>query len=462
MNTFSKTKLIATNGPSLDDYLKISIVDNQLKEKEDSIDQFLKLQQSGVNVIRFNMSHETIGNHKLRFDAYRRFSKTTKIPLGILIDTKGPEIRVGSIQTDNLELNTINKNDTVTLLTNKHDFVGNGSSFAVSDITKKYNLAIDVQQGDKILVDDGKLILKVISSNHENGVIETQSQTEKYTIKKNKRINLFNKKYSLPFLSEYDIETIKSAVEWDADFLALSFLSNVNELNEVKQIIKEKNPNSQIKIICKIESYEAIQNLESLVMNSDGIMVARGDLALEIGYELVPIIQDRILQLCNKHNKISIVATQMLDSLETKILPTRAEVTDCYYAVKSLADSTMLSSESAASVNPLNSVQVMKRITNFAESNLEIFSSFNFERSYYGSKLEKKLISKIEKLAIGEKQILLDGFLEEEIRLISSTLLNRSFFINPNNYPNITKFTLYKNLNFINEEQTENIYVIKK
>lgn len=458
---FSKTKLIVTNGPSLDDYLQISIKNNEIQIDENSINKFLELQKSGVNVIRFNMSHETMQNHKMRYDVYRKFSSETKIPMGILIDTKGPEIRVGSIQNENPDLNIINKDDNVKLITNQFDFIGNGSTFSVSDITKKYNLALDVQQGDEIFIDDGKLILKVINSDHNIGIIETQSKSDEYIIKKNKRINLLNKKYSLPFLSDYDIETIKNAVQWDADFLALSFISNLKELNEVKKIIKEINPNSKIKIICKIESYEAIENLEELVINSDGIMVARGDLALEIGYELVPNIQDKILYLCNAYNKISIVATQMLDSLETKIFPTRAEVTDCYYAVKSLADSTMLSSESAAGINPLNAINVMKKITNYTENNLPIFESYNFDRRYFETKLEKKIISRVQKLSIGEKNILLENFSEEELRIISITLLDKSFFINPINYPNATKFTLYKNLNFLNEEQIENIYVIK-
>lgn len=457
---FSKTKLIATYGPSLDKFFNLNLETKNLDISNELENSFKEFCDSGVNVIRFNLSHDTIENHHYRFELFRKLSKLTNKNLGILIDTKGPEIRVGKIQNTNLQENIINKDQVVKIHCQNSKFIGNGLEFCISDYSEKYNFSNDVNIGDEILIDDGKLILKV--STIQDNIIEAISLTNTYTITRNKRVNLFNKKYSLPFLSEYDIETIRNAVLWGADFIALSFIGNLKELNEVKKIIHEIDPNSKLKIIYKIESFEATTNLEELVVNSDGIMVARGDLALEIGYENVPYWQDKILELCNKYNKIGIVATQMLDSLENKILPTRAEVTDCYYAVKSLADSTMLSSESASSFDPINSIKVMKNITNKAESSLSIVNDYNFLSSLFQTKEQQKLIKKIMNHSLGNDNILLEGFNENEIRFISSTILNKNFFIISDDFSFNSKLTLYKNLNIISLDELNNFVKITK
>ena len=310
------------------------------------------------------------------------------------------------------------------------------------------------------MIDDGKLVLKVKSISKDKNEITTVSLTNNYLITSNKRVNLFNKKYSLPFLSDYDIVTIQWAAKQNVDYLALSFISNIDELRSVLKIINEVNTESDIKIICKIETPEAVTNLSSLVENTDGIMVARGDLSLEIGYEKVPFIQDEIINLCNKYNKISIVATQMLDSLETKMLPTRAEVTDCYYATKSCSDATMLSSESAAGLNPINAIEVMKKITNYAE--FKFSHEINFSALYFQTKLIKRIIKKINNKTLENPNILLKGFSEIEIRQISNILLNKHFYLDPQEFQKPSKFTLYKNINFITKNTPNNLYLLTK
>lgn len=455
---YPKTKLVATVGPSIDKFFGFDFTSDPTKPSPEIIEKFKEFVSSGVTVVRFNMSHGSFESHLFRFKQFRTLNALTNNYIGIMIDTKGPEIRVGNIQEDNVKENIINLNDTVVIKTKEPSLVGNGKSFFVSDVEKKYNLANDLSVGDRILIEDGKLILVVKENNPDKGEIITTSLTDKYTIKTNKRLNLFNKKYSLPFLSEYDEETIKFAVENDADFIALSFISNLEQVNDVKQIIKKTNPNSKLKLICKIENPEGIEKIKELVQNTDGIMVARGDLALEIGYEKVPHNQDLILKLCNKYNKISIVATQMLDSLETKVLPTRAEVTDCYYAVKLNADSTMLSGESASGDDPINAIRVMKQITNEAEKTVYLSDDESCACSCgcgCGCNENESLVQKIINATKANNNILLTSFSESEIVAISSEVTNKNFFVLADEHPFATKYSLYKNLTVVKKPNSD-------
>lgn len=447
MLNFKKTKLICTYGPALEKFLMLDLSDKEINLSSQTKANFSTLCNSGCNVIRFNMSHDEMKNHELRFNYFRQLSNETNSNLGLLIDTKGPEIRLGKIDLKN---NLVKKDDVLLLNTLDYDILGNNKQIAVTDITHTYNLANDLIVGDKILIDDGKLILKVLTIDTKAGIIKTVSLTDQYCLLPNKRINLFNKRYSLPFLSDYDVSTIKNAVLWKADFLALSFISNLKQLTEVKKIINQTDPNSKIKIICKIETPEALDNIHELINNSDGIMVARGDLSLEIGYEHVPLAQDKILELCQQQNKISIIATQMLDSLQNAILPTRAEVTDCYYAVKSGVDSTMLSGESASSLDPINAIQVMNKIVTNTEKNLLEQNCFS-NNYYFLDKNLKKVIKKIFYNSSGFKNVLLKKFSEQELRVISNSILEKNFFIIGSDYDQSTTFTLYKNLFIIKD-----------
>lgn len=361
----TRTKKIITFGPSMDLYLGWK---ENFSVNNDVLEKYSKFINNGVDCIRFNMSHDLIDNHEKRFNSLRKLNDLNSKKVSILIDTKGPEIRVGKIQESNKESNLIFKNQEVIIKTNDPNFIGNGKQFSVTDSTKTYDLSIDLNLGDLIYVADGKLVLQVTKIDKDNNLIYTISKTDKFEISSSKRINLVNKKYHLPFISEYDVLTIQKAVIWKADFLALSFLSNIDQLNEVKKIILETDKNSNIKIIAKIENFEALENIDLLINECDGIMVARGDLALEIGFEKVPYYEDIIVKKCLQKSKISIIATQVLDSLEKSLIPTRAESYDCYNVVKLSANAVMLSGETASGNNPLNSVIQMNKIIEFAET----------------------------------------------------------------------------------------------
>lgn len=451
-NLSSKTKLIATFGPSLDKLMGIDINNIDSINKTKLFKEYENLVNAGLDVFRFNMSHDKIINHETRFNLLRECNNQFNKKVGILIDTKGPEIRVQQIQNDDLDKNNIFENDEVTILCNEANFCGDGKVFAVSDSTHTYHLSDDVQIDDEIMIDDGKLILKVTNVDKNKKTITTTSLSNAYQIKTYKRINLFNKKYSLPFLSEYDIETITKVVKWDADFLALSFVSNLKQIDDVKKIINSINPNSKIKIIAKIETYEALQNLEEIIINTNGAMVARGDLALEIGWYKTTYYQDKIVELCNKYNKISIVATQMLDSLEKQIIPTRAEVTDCYYATKSLVDSTMLSGESASGIDPINAIKAMKKICEFCFEKNTMKIKLNFIDSIYLKIISYKIYN--------HKNIVLRNFDENEIRIITKKLVNNNFFIETKNN-DFTKLVLYGNLTIVNN-MTGDYFILDK
>ena len=445
MINLTKTKLVATLGPATDKLLNWDAKNQVVLNQELAQKNYEDLVESGVDVFRFNMSHENFETHKFRFDELRKFNKNSIKQTGILIDTKGPEIRVCDIQTDNLDLNKIYKNDVVILESQNPNLVGNGHRFAISDVTKTYNMAQDLKVDQIIYLDDGKLLLQVTKLDVAKGIITTKALSDNYSIVKNKRINLMNTKYSIPFLSEFDKQTIIKAVEWDADFLALSFVSNKEQLIEVNSIIEETNPNSKIKVISKIETSESLENIEDIIEYSDGVMIARGDLALEIGFEKVPYWEEKILELCHYANKISIVATQMLDSLEKNFIPTRAETMDCYYAAKMLASSTMLSGESASGHNPINAVRMMKKITDEAEKmNQDSLTSiydyvFDFE--------DFKFLDTILDLDLEDQVIVLENFDDEEVSLIGSLNFMSKFVILNSNR---TDKTLYRNINVLN------------
>lgn len=361
----TRTKKIITFGPSMDLYLGWK---DNFSVNNDVLEKYSKFINNGVDCIRFNMSHDLIDNHEKRFNSLRKLNDLSSKKVSILIDTKGPEIRVGKIQESNKASNLIFKNQEVIIKTNDPNFIGDGKQFSVTDSTKTYDLSIDLNLGDLIYVADGKLVLQVTKIDKDSNLIYTISKTDKFEISSSKRINLVNKKYHLPFISEYDVLTIQKAVIWKADFLALSFLSNIDQLNDVKKIISETDKNSNIKIIAKIENFESLENIDLLINECDGIMVARGDLALEIGFEKVPYYEDIIVKKCLEKSKISIIATQVLDSLEKSLIPTRAESYDCYNVVKLSANAVMLSGETASGNNPLNSVIQMNKIIEFAET----------------------------------------------------------------------------------------------
>ncbi|ACI59836.1 pyruvate kinase [Ureaplasma urealyticum] len=361
---FSKTRIIATVGPATTKSFSNWAEFNDLKNQNEAqqVNSHIKnLILNGVNIFRMNLSHGEQEIHIFRSQLIKEIAHDLKIKVEILFDTKGPEIRVCQMSEDNF----IAKDSEVIIHCQKQ-IIGKRNEFSVIDASKKYNMINDVKANDRILVDDGKLILVVKKIDSSKNIIYTIAKNN-HVLKTNKRLNLPDSNYSLPFLSKKDIDDINLAANLKIPYLALSFVSNVKQINEVKALLKDQSFTP--KLIAKIETQEAIDNLEEIIKNTNGVMVARGDLGLEVPFYKIPIYQNKIVELCHKYNKYCIIATQMLDSLERNLLPTRAEVTDVYYAVNQKVNATMLSGETAAGIDPINAVSVMQSIILETENN---------------------------------------------------------------------------------------------
>lgn len=351
-----RSKLIGTIGPSSEDY-------NVLKQ----------LVLSGLTCVRANFSHGTHEEQKSKFENARKIQKELNIPLSIMLDTKGPEIRLGKMK-DGSQL--IKANTEVVVHTKEEDFanlVGTEKEWSVS-----YRMDKDVKKGDRIVFDDGKLVTEVVSV--QDGLINIVTKNQ-HLLKTNKRINIPGVEFSLPFLSEKDKNDIIFGIKENIDYIAASFVNSAKDVKDLKNILKENN-GLHIKVISKIESQTGINNIDEIIEASDGVMIARGDLGLEIPYYDVPFYEKQIIRKCRKAGKPVIVATQMLDSMEKTPQPTRAEVTDVYWATELGADSTMLSGESASGDFPVEAVKVMSTINQRAEKEF-------YKKLYYPVQLEE-------------------------------------------------------------------------
>lgn len=328
-----KTKIVCTIGPA--------------SEKEEILRQlFLK----GMNVARLNFSHGNHEEHKKRIDTIKKLREELDLPIGIMLDTKGPEIRLGSFKEEEIELKA---GDTFTLTS--REILGDNTIASVS----YEGLAQDVEVGNKILIDDGLIELEVV---------EVVSETDVRclvlnggTVKDHKGINLPDTSVNLPAITEKDIEDIKFGIENEVDFIAASFIRKAEDVLEIRKILEEYG-GEHIDIISKIENREGVENIDEIIEASDGIMVARGDLGVEIETEEIPLIQKQIIKKCNLAGKPVITATQMLDSMMRNPRPTRAEVTDVANAILDGSDSIMLSGETAAGKYPVEAVKTMHDI----------------------------------------------------------------------------------------------------
>ncbi|WP_339022545.1 pyruvate kinase [Spiroplasma endosymbiont of Crioceris asparagi] len=336
-----RTKVITTIGPSTNSKEKIK-----------------ELYEAGMNVVRLNFSHGNHEDHGKVIEACREIQKELKKPISIMLDTKGPEIRVGKNQNGVCK---VNKGDTITIISDEKQFdskICGDKEFSVS-----YDMSIDLKVGDTVLVDDGKLTLNVIKVEPKK-ITTTAFNT--HNIKDNKRINLPGVEFTLPFLAEKDKNDIKFGALKNVDYIAASFVNNAKNVEEIRTILKENNA-EHIQIISKIESKIGLINIDEIIEHGDGVMIARGDLGLEVPYYEVPYWEKKIIRKCRKANKIVIVATQMLESMTDNPQPTRAEVTDVYHATELGADATMLSGESAAGTFPILATEVMSTINKRAE-----------------------------------------------------------------------------------------------
>ncbi|MBQ5439722.1 MAG: pyruvate kinase [Clostridia bacterium] len=341
-----KTKIICTLGPATDD-------ENVLR----------RLMMNGMNVARVNMSHGTHADQKVRIDAVKKLREELDLPVAILLDTKGPEIRTGNFSEGPV---TLEAGQTFILTTEDVDGDSNRCSVTFKSLPQ------EISPDTRILIDDGLIELRV----------QKCTATEVFctvinggTVSSHKGINIPNVKLSLPFISEQDKADIAFGVEQDIDFIAASFTRNANDIMLLRKELKRHNCDN-IRICAKIENHEGIDNIDEIIKVSDSIMVARGDLGVEIPLEEIPILQKKIIQKVYEAGKQAITATQMLDSMMKNPRPTRAETTDVANAIYDGTSAIMLSGETAAGLYPVEAVKTMAKIALATEGDIDYVDKF--------------------------------------------------------------------------------------
>ena len=337
-----RTKIVCTIGPS--------------SESEEVLEQLVN---EGMSVARLNFSHGSIPEHKIKIDRIKKVREKLKRPVAIMFDTKGPEIRLGNLKDDMEPY--LNVDDEYVLTT--EDITGDEK---IASITYK-ELPKDIKKGDSILIDDGLIELKVESVTGDE--IHTKVVNGGF-IKSKKGVNVPNVKLRLPSLTEKDIADLKFGVKEDIDFVAASFVRTKEDVLNIRSVLESEGMYN-IQIISKIENKEGLENIDAIIEVSDGIMVARGDLGVEIPTEEVPIIQKEIIKKCNLKGKPVITATQMLDSMIRNPRPTRAEANDVANAVLDGSDAIMLSGETASGAYPVEAVKTMAKIARAMEGSID-------------------------------------------------------------------------------------------
>lgn len=333
-----RAKIVCTMGPAVE-----------------APDRVKLLIEAGMNMARLNLSHGSYEEHQGRLDAVRSAAKAANVPVAILVDLQGPKIRLGRFTDGPHDLA---RGDIFTITTDDID----GTKERVSTTFKE--LPKDCKKGDRLLIDDGKVTVEVIEVRGNDVVTKC---IEPGTVSNNKGINLPGVAVSVPALSEKDIDDLRWGLKAGADYIALSFVRSAADIKDVHKVMDEVG--IRIPVIAKIEKPQAVSNLEEIVEAFDGIMVARGDLGVELPIEEVPLVQKRCVALARAAAKPVIVATQMLDSMITNSSPTRAEATDCANAVLDGADALMLSGETSVGEFAIESVKTMARIITHTEMN---------------------------------------------------------------------------------------------
>ncbi len=349
-----KTKIICTLGPS-----------------SDSEEVIEKLMLSGMNVARFNFSHGDHEEQKAKFDKLVKVRKKLNLPIATLLDTKGPEIRLRDFEDGKVMLK---EGDKFTLTTENVMGTAERASVTYENLTK------DVSVGGSILIDDGLIGLRVEEINGNDIVCTVLNGGQ---ISNHKGINVPGADLSMPFISKQDRDDLIFGCETGFDYIAASFTRNASDIREMRHILAEHG-GQNIKIIAKIESVQGVRNLKEILEEADGIMVARGDLGVEVPLESVPVLQKQMIKLAEKMGKQCVTATQMLDSMMHNPRPTRAETTDVANAIYDGTTAIMLSGESANGSYPVEAVQTMSRIAERTEEDID-----------YKSRMENRGIEKL-------------------------------------------------------------------
>jgi pyruvate kinase len=341
MDRLRKTTIVCTLGPAVDD-----------------LDRMKELLRAGMNIARFNFSHGDHAEQKARLEMIRQASEETGIPVAILLDTKGPEIRTG-IMADDAKVQ-LEPDHRITITTEEIE----GTAERIG-ITYK-QLPDEVEAGRHIFLADGLIDLEVISVEGTEVHCVVRSGG---TLGSRKNVNIPGVRVSLPAITEKDKKDINFAIDNGLDFIAASFVRKPSDVTEIQRILQERD--CDIHVIAKIEDHEGLENIEGIVRVSQGIMVARGDLGVQLSTEQIPLAQKRIIDTCNRHNKPVITATQMLDSMIHNPYPTRAELTDVANAIFDGTDAVMLSGETAGGSYPTRATETLHRIAMAVEESPE-------------------------------------------------------------------------------------------
>lgn len=327
-----------------------------------------KMMKAGMDVARLNFSHGSYSNHAMLIKRIRKAAEKVGVPLAIMQDLQGPKIRIGNIKDTEVK-----KNQTIILTC--------GPKSMNKIIVQYKGLYKDVKKGSLLLIDDGQIELKVIKKSKKDIYCKVLNSG---TIKANKGINVPNTTISISPITPKDKKDLKFGLTQDIDYVALSFVKNAKDIKDLRKLIGKK----PVKVVAKIERREAVENLEEIIEASDALMVARGDLAMEIGPEKVPIVQKKMIHLCNLAGKPVITATQMLASMVKSPTPTRAEVSDIANAIFDNSDAIMLSNETAVGDYPVKAIDVFAKVAANVEKELKKHGELLPPR-YEGNKVDE-------------------------------------------------------------------------
>ncbi len=341
--SYTKTKIICTLGPATN-----------------TVDRIAELIESGMDLARLNLSHGTHEEHLAVIRNIREAATNVHQEIGILLDLQGPKMRIGKIGPGTI---TLAAGQGVVITTDDVE----GDADRISTTYK--NLTRDVKAGDRVLLDDGRIVLRVVEV--INGDVHCQVMTGG-ELSSNKGINLPGVKVSVPSLTEKDLEDLTFGIANEVDYVALSFVRSAADVAELRKAIIDRIPAGRyLPVIAKIEKPEGVGNIDAIIAEADGIMIARGDLGVELSPEDVPVLQKQIIRKCNEVGKPVVIATQMLESMIHSPTPTRAEASDVANAVFDGGDAVMLSGETSVGEYPLEAVRMMERIVRRVESEWE-------------------------------------------------------------------------------------------
>ena len=364
---YKRTKIVCTMGPACDSEEKLAA-----------------MMKAGMNVARFNFSHGSYEEHKGRIARVRKVASDLGVQIGILLDTKGPEVRTGLlVDGKKVQVNTGDK-IVVTAQPTSDDWHGTAEHISLDYL----NLPNEVEPGSQILIDDGLVGLEVESVDGQDMHCVVKNSG---LIGERKGVNLPNVNIGLPAITERDRQDILFGLTQDIDYIAASFIRDGKAVEEIRTLCRE-NGGEHVTIFPKIECALGVENFDDILEHSDGIMVARGDLGIEIAPELVPHIQKEIIRKCNAAYKPVITATQMLDSMQQNPRPTRAEVADVANAIYDGTDAVMLSGESAAGKYPVEAVQMQARICHETEKYLPSHAPLTIPEGSHGTRVVNNVV----------------------------------------------------------------------